>query len=233
MILSLPNGGGLFATPIGGRITGRGADLIIIDDPHKIEDAQYPERLDRVCSLFDNVVRSRANNAARSIIIVVAHRIHEYDLSGRLLAEGGWDHLVLPLVAERSVSIPLAFGVWRRKVGEPLRPDAYPTQEIERLRRDAGISLALPARYSDNHVWSSRNDFPLFSDRPASDAGVVIERRHSAPVWRKQQLLGPPDVVQRRTAGSTSSTSGEIALVRAPVVASSGSIEKYTDRPWS
>jgi hypothetical protein len=70
------DGGGLFATSIGGSITGRGADLIIVDDPSKIQDAGSREQLERVNQSFDSTIVSRLNNQKQGRIVVVAHRIH-------------------------------------------------------------------------------------------------------------------------------------------------------------
>jgi hypothetical protein len=70
-------GGALYAVSFGGGITGRGADLIIVDDPHDIKDAGSPQQLERTIQQFDTVVLSRLNNPKTGKVIVIAHRVHE------------------------------------------------------------------------------------------------------------------------------------------------------------
>src|SRR6516162_8630315 len=53
------DGGGVFASSINGIITGFGADIIIVDDPHNISDVRNPELLDDTVATFHTVVRSR------------------------------------------------------------------------------------------------------------------------------------------------------------------------------
>ena len=61
---------------------------------------------------------SRVNNPKAARYLVVAQRIHADDLSGRLLAEGGWTHVCLPLVAEKNTILKGGAGPrWKRLAG--------------------------------------------------------------------------------------------------------------------
>src|SRR4051812_18481281 len=128
------DGGGVFAVGATGAITGRSADFIIYDDPHEIGDWNNERKLELVWANF-NTVLSRLHDKVRGRVIVVAHRVSENDLSSHLLAEQGWTYLRLPLVAVRRRTYKLGHGEWVREKGDVLRPSAYPTREIERLRR--------------------------------------------------------------------------------------------------
>ena len=64
-------------------------------------DAGYPEQLERTIERFDTVIMSRLNNRKKGRVIVIAHRIHDMDLSAHLLDSGGWTHVVLPVIATR------------------------------------------------------------------------------------------------------------------------------------
>ena len=90
MDFSTTAGGALYATSIDGSITGFGADFIVVDDPHNVSDAGYPKQLERTIDRFDAAIMSRLNNRKKGRVIVVAHRIHDRDLSAHLLASGGW-----------------------------------------------------------------------------------------------------------------------------------------------
>jgi predicted phage terminase large subunit-like protein len=127
-------GGTLYAASIDGSITGFGADVIIADDPNNLTDAGFPERLERTIERFDTVVMSRLNNRKKGRVIVIAHRIHDQDLSAHLLAGGGWTHVVLPVLATHDQTYDTAYGPWHRRKGTLLQPDADDVDQIERLR---------------------------------------------------------------------------------------------------
>jgi predicted phage terminase large subunit-like protein len=70
-------------------------------------------------------------------VIVIAHRVHEDDLSGHLLRQGKWRHVVLPMVAPSDASYDTDYGRWRRRKGDLLRPDAFDLEDIEELKAQA------------------------------------------------------------------------------------------------
>ncbi|MGH7488299.1 MAG: phage terminase large subunit, partial [bacterium] len=92
-------GGFRLTTSVGGSLTGRGGDLIIIDDPLNASDAASKASRERVNDWFKTSVLSRLDDPKRGAIIVVMQRLHVEDLSGVLLALGGWTHLCLPAIA--------------------------------------------------------------------------------------------------------------------------------------
>ena len=79
-------GGKLYATSFEGAVTGFGGDIIIVDDPHNIADAGYPDQLRRTIETFHSTVVRRLDNRKKGRIMVIGHRIHEHDLSADLLA---------------------------------------------------------------------------------------------------------------------------------------------------
>ena len=86
------------ATSIEGTLTGRGGDIIILDDPLKPVDALSDSRRERVNNAFFSTIMSRLDDKRTGFIIIVMHRLHEDDLVGRLLREapGAWTVLSLP-----------------------------------------------------------------------------------------------------------------------------------------
>jgi predicted phage terminase large subunit-like protein len=129
-------GGGVRSVSLEGGVTGLGADFIIIDDAVQIKDADNDKQLERVNALFDAEIRTRLNNQKKGAIVIVAHRLAENDLPGHVLAEGGWKLVKLPLIAPRARTYETDDGlVWQRRKGELLRPDAFTTRDIGRLRR--------------------------------------------------------------------------------------------------
>ncbi len=128
------DGGKLYAVAFDGSITGFGADIIIVDDPHNVSDAGYPKRLKQTIETFYSNVLSRFNNRKKGRLVVVGHRVHELDLSAALLEDGDWTHIALPMIAPRDQSYQTAYGTWHRKKDDLLRPDAYDLAEIKNLR---------------------------------------------------------------------------------------------------
>ena len=145
-------GGGRFAVPVGGSFTGRGADVIIIDDPMKADDAQSEKARRAVNDWYATTLLSRLDDKQRGAIILVMQRLHEDDLAGKLLREDGWYHLDLPAIAENDQEIPIGPGVvHRRRKGEALHPAREPLALLEEIRREMG-SLTFSAQYLQRPV---------------------------------------------------------------------------------
>src|SRR5205085_54532 len=103
-------GGSRYATSVGGTLTGRGADLIIVDDPFKAEEAMSGPARRRVINWYGGSLVSRLNDKERDPIIVVMQRLNENDLAGYLLGQGGWEHLDLPAIAVEDSTVPVGPG---------------------------------------------------------------------------------------------------------------------------
>ena len=91
-------GGYRLATSVGGTITGRGADLIIADDPLKANEAHSPTARQTCIDWFNTSVHTRFNQPKQGRAIVVSQRLHAEDLPGHLLEVGGWEPLILPAI---------------------------------------------------------------------------------------------------------------------------------------
>jgi hypothetical protein len=88
------------ATSVGGVLTGRGADIIIIDDPLKPEEALSQAKRQAANEWFDHTLYSRLNDKQKGAIVLFMHRLHEDDLVGHVLAQEDWDVVRFPAVAE-------------------------------------------------------------------------------------------------------------------------------------
>lgn len=83
--LATTRGGFRMSTSVGGVLTGRGADLILIDDPVKPSDAMSQSRRSAANEWFDGTLYSRLNDKTKGAIVIVMQRLHEDDLVGHLL----------------------------------------------------------------------------------------------------------------------------------------------------
>ena len=125
------------ASSVGGSATGEGGDIILIDDPHKLEDAFSAAALQLAIEWFSSTISSRLNDLRTGRMVVIAQRIHEDDLSGHLLETGDWYHLCLPAEYDASHLF-----IWpddpRSEPEELLFPERFGRDEIDRLKRSLG-----------------------------------------------------------------------------------------------
>src|SRR5881392_3591967 len=88
------------ATSTGGVLTGRGADLILIDDPLKPEEALSEARRRATNDWYANTLYSRLNDKRRGGIVIIMQRLYEDDLVGHVLGQEPWEVVCFPAIAE-------------------------------------------------------------------------------------------------------------------------------------
>jgi predicted phage terminase large subunit-like protein len=154
--------GGRLATSITGTLTGRGGDIIILDDVIKPEEAHSEVVREAVNDWYRTTLASRLNNKAKGAIICVMQRLHQYDLPGMLLEAGGWDNFSLPAIAVEDAVIPLTRGrVHYRRRGQVLHEAREPMKLLEELRAAMGSS-AFEAQYQQAPLPMLGNIFKAF-----------------------------------------------------------------------
>jgi len=125
------------ATSVGGSATGEGGDVIVIDDPHKADEVESDVQRENVIEWMDGTMSTRLNDPATGAVVLVMQRLHETDLTGHLLAQGGYEHLCLP--AEYEPTHPF---VWpddpRTEPGELLWPDHFTEAAVKDLKNQLG-----------------------------------------------------------------------------------------------
>ena len=135
-------GGGRFATSVGGVLTGRGGDLIIIDDPLKPDEAMSETARRNANEWLDHTVRSRFNNQQTGALIIIMQRLHLDDLVGHVLEQERWDVVSLPAIAEVEERWVIESVHGRRAVvrhpGDLLHPAREPLHVLERQRATLG-----------------------------------------------------------------------------------------------
>ncbi len=164
-------GGGRYSLSVGGPLTGRGGDIIIIDDPIKAEDAQSEVKRKAANTWFGETLSSRLDDPKSGAIVLVMQRLHDDDLAGHVLELGGWTHLNLPAIAEEDETVqigPHAFHT--RTAGTPLHPERMSVDDLAIARAAMG-STAFSAQYQQ---------------RPAPLEGAVIKR-----AWLRRYVRTP------------------------------------------
>lgn len=129
------------ATSVGGSNTGEGGDILVVDDPHNVEQRESDTMREGAIDWWSNVMSTRINDPKKRRRIVVMQRVHEQDLSGHLLDQGGWHHLNLPAEYEGGKCIVTGCVFhWnqdpRTEEGAPLWPARYGKPEIAQLKKD-------------------------------------------------------------------------------------------------
>src|SRR5262249_14213777 len=89
-----------YSTSLLSTLTGRGADIIILDDPQKPDEALSEAHRKSAAHWFDSTLLSRLDRKSDGVIVLVMQRLHEGDLAGYLLEKGDWHHLKIPAIAE-------------------------------------------------------------------------------------------------------------------------------------
>jgi predicted phage terminase large subunit-like protein len=150
------------ATSVGGTLTGRGGDLVIIDDPLKPDDAYSETKRTAANQWFINTLLSRLDDKRTGAIVVVMQRVHVDDLTGFLLGQSDeWEVLSLPAISDCDEVIPLsAERFYRRKAGEALSPEREPLHVLEAMKLQIG-SDAFSAQYQQ---------------QPAPPGGAMVKR---------------------------------------------------------
>jgi len=149
-------GGVRKAVSVGGSITGFGADIIIVDDCMKADEAKSATVRQELRNWFDSTLLSRLNDKATGRILSIQQRLHEDDLPAYML-EKGYPHLNLPSVAEKEELMPIGPGrLHTRQVGDLLDSSREDEATLERLRRDLGPTV-FSAQYQQEPVTAEGN----------------------------------------------------------------------------
>ena len=130
------------ATSNGGLLTGRGADIILIDDPLKPEEALSDAQRHAANEWFSHTLYSRLNNKRTGAIVIIMQRLHEDDLVGHVLAQEEWEVVRFPAIAEadevHEIETILGPRTFTRRRGEALHPEREPLETLDRIRGTIG-----------------------------------------------------------------------------------------------
>jgi predicted phage terminase large subunit-like protein len=136
-----------YATSVGGTLTGRGGNLIIIDDPIKPDDALSETKRSAVNEWFDRTLYSRLDDKRNDTIVLIMQRLHVEDLAGYVTQKELWAQLGLPAVAEVEQTVALGPDEnYTRKVGEVLHEAREPKEVLDQLKVTLG-SFNFSAQY--------------------------------------------------------------------------------------
>ena len=169
-----------FGTSVGGTLTGRGGNIIIIDDPMKPADGMSDTKRETVKQWFDNTLYPRLDSKRDDVIILVMQRLHIDDLVGHVLESEKWAHLDLPAIAEAPQSIHIGDDeIHHREIGDVLHPGRESRETLERIKETIG-SQAFSAQYQQAPVppggaLIKRSWFRFYRDSPQRPGIRIIQ----------------------------------------------------------
>lgn len=142
-------GGYRVATSVGGTGTGEGGDRVIVDDPHKAGAIESETKRDTDLDWWDNEMSTRLNDPRTGARVIIMQRLHEADLTGHVLSQGGYVHLRIPARYEpKAYSYgsaipdpppdPVEWTDPRTEPGEPLNPGRFGEAELAEIELRLG-----------------------------------------------------------------------------------------------
>jgi len=160
--------GEYFAAGVGGAITGRGADLLIIDDPHSEQDALSDKAMERAYEWYTSGPRQRLQPGGR--IVLVMTRWSTKDLTGMLLKSQKESKADQWEVVEFPAIMPSNNPVW---------PEYWKKEDLEGVKASLTVSK-----------WNAQ-----WMQNPTADEGAIIKREWWQ-VWEKEQMPSLKHVIQ-------------------------------------
>jgi predicted phage terminase large subunit-like protein len=170
-----------YAVSMAGSVMGRGADLIIGDDPMSSAFALSEAVRKTEVNLWMTAHRTRLNNKREGAIVLVMQRLHQNDLVGHVLGSEDWEVLSIPAIATDPAAYrigPDSEDVYNRQLNEVLHPEREPLGVLEATRRAIG-SLTFSAQYQQDPVPPGgdviRRDWLRFYDEaPAEFERLIV-----------------------------------------------------------
>ena len=165
-------GGYRLATSVGATLTGRGADIIIVDDPLKANEAHSPTARQGSIDWFNSTVHTRFNNPKKGKVIVVAQRLHAEDLPGHLIEAGTWETLILPAINPKTQLYDIVRGGSKARfaAGRILQPSRHDEQDLALLKKEMG-----------EHDFEAQ-----FNQQPLPPGGAIFK-----DAWIKRYTAAP------------------------------------------
>ena len=180
------DGGEAFYSGIGGAVTGRGADLLVLDDIHSEQDALSPTALDNAWDYYSSGPRQRLQPGGA--IVIVMTRWSTKDLTGRLLNKQAEDHADQWEVVEFPAIFPDS--------GEALWPEYWALSELE------GVKASLPVS-----KWEAQ-----WMQNPTSEEGAILKREWWQ-IWKKDDIPQMQYIIQSYDTAYTKKETSDFSAI--------------------
>jgi predicted phage terminase large subunit-like protein len=151
----LDTGGSRLATSVGGTLLGVGGDVVVLDDPHNTEGVESEAERETTRTWWAELSTTRLNDPRRAAVVVIMQRLHEDDISGKILSDGddSWTTLMIPMEYESRRHCVTSIG-WQDPRG--LDDDGEPLVNLsDRFPRDDEAAAILDKR-ENTLMWPER-----------------------------------------------------------------------------
>lgn len=139
--------------------TGEGGDVVVCDDPHNVKEAPSETQRQATIEWWDQTMSTRLNDQDRGVFVVIGQRVHEADLSGHLIKQGGYTHICMPAEYEAKHPHPDPRD-WRTEDGELLWPERVTAKHLATFKKKLG-----------SYGYAGQ-----FQQRPAPAEGGIFKR---------------------------------------------------------
>lgn len=180
-----------FSMSVGGRATGFRGNKIVVDDPLNAKEAPSDAARAECIFWWDKVMPTRLNDPRTGAKVIIMQRLHEDDLTGHLVARGGYDHLCLPTEFEedRRSSTSIGWTDPRKEEGELLFPEMFTPEVLLDLQKELG---------SDGYAGQHQQ-------RPSPAAGNIFKK-----AWFQRTYKSLDDLVEVWTCWDTALKEKEV-----------------------
>lgn len=148
------HGGFRMAVSVGSMVTGEGADILIIDDPHNPSHIYSNKRRQQVLNWYDETLSTRLNDKKEGMIILVMQRLHEDDLSAHLSKDYGFNILQIPAIASEEREYIVRGQKYIQKTGEIFDTKRFSRKILDNIQKEMGYRSYL-AQYIQKPVEAS------------------------------------------------------------------------------
>lgn len=155
-------GGSRISTSVGSSVIGEGGDILVLDDPHSPKSVRSEVQRHSELDWVDQEFFTRINDPKTVAKIIIMQRLDERDASAHVLAQGDWEHLMLPaqFEPERKCVTVLGWEDPRKEKDEPLWPERFGEPELLNVKKGMG-----------SKAWAGQGQ-----QRPAPSEGNIFKR---------------------------------------------------------
>jgi hypothetical protein len=169
--------GEMYAASLRGSITGHGADIVVVDDPHSRDDMDNDVIIESDVTAYKNNVPQCVNDPSTGRFVIVCQQLNEKDLTNWLLKNEGerWTQVVIDAEAQvgKTYIFPRSGKTYARKAGEILHEAHWGAEALAGARRSLG----------------TRGYEAQYQQRPSSIQGGIVKRAW----WRFYRMPWCPD----------------------------------------
>ena len=168
--------GHMIATSLRGTGTGFGGDFVIADDPHDARKVFSDTIRDSDVEAFRTKFTTRLDDKINGVIIIIMQRLHENDIAGYCLSEGGgYEHLKIPVIAPEKTTI--IFPKSNRKVVREEGDILHPARQSKEILD------------TEKNAMGTYNFSGQYQQEPSPREGGIFKRAY----WKR--YIDPPDII--------------------------------------